>query len=207
MTKQNQRIHLSIGFGDTILPIINCDDGHQRVPLKPISDQIGLDWKTQKRKLLGNDYFVERFGLILGEARIPQNEDLGETSLPHTSEIRQVFIPQLEEIGLKRDQYLIRVDRVTAFLNSLNPHNIGAKGNEDSAAWLMAKHQEWDDALHAYETHGVAVKPGKCADEVIRALSRIDRIGNPSLKQIAAEKANAEYGLNIEIGKQQGLEL
>lgn len=148
MSTGKQRIHLSIGFGDTVLPVIGCDDGHDRVPFKPVADQIGLDWKTQKRKVLSDDYLRDRIGLFLGEASLPQ----------------------LAQLGIKKDQYLIRVDRVTAFLNSLNPRMIRASGNEEAADWLKAKHAEWDDALHAYETKGVAVKTGQSAqlDQVIK---------------------------------------
>lgn len=182
---KSQRIHISIAFSDAILPIIECEDGHQRVPLKPISDQIGLNWKGQKRKLLNDDYLVERFGLILGVARYPQ---FGEQ----------------ED---KREEYLIRVDRVTAFLNILSPRNITARGNHEAADWLKAKHEEWDDALHAYETNGFAIKPGARARDVVQVISQIDRIKSPALKQIAARQANDELGLDIPIGKQEGLEL
>lgn len=184
MTKHNQRIHLSIGFGDTILPIINCDDGHQRIPLKPISDQIGLNWKGQKRKLLNDGYLIERFGLILGVASYPQFGDQEE----------------------KREEYLIRLDRVTAFLNILNPRQITARGNQEAADWLKAKHEEWDDALHAYETNGFAAKPARSAQCVVNMIAQIDRIKNPTLKQIAAQLANEELGLEIPMGKQQNLE-
>lgn len=132
---KNTRFHLSIAFNDVILPLIDCPDGYPRVPLKPIADQIGVDWKTQKRKLLADDYLQERFGLILGEASLPQ----------------------MARLGLKTDQYLIRFDRVTAFLNTLNPRMISALGNEAAAEWLKSKHQEWDDVLHAYETNGFVV--------------------------------------------------
>lgn len=182
---KSQRIHISIAFGDAILPVIECEDGHQRVPLKPISDQIGLDWRTQKRKLLGDDYLIDRLGLIMGEASLPR----------------------MAELGLKRDRYLVRLDRVTAFLSILSPRMIRSQGNNEAATWLEAKHQEWDDALHAYETNGFAIKPGSRARDVVRVISQIDRIKSPALRQIAARQANDELGLDIPIGKQEGLEL
>lgn len=182
---KSQRVHLSIAFGDVILPVIDCDDGHQRVPLKPISDQVGLDWKTQKRKLLADDYLADRFGLIMGEARLPQ----------------------MAALGLKRDKYLIRMDRVTAFLNTLSPRNITARGNQEAADWLKAKHSEWDDALHAYETLGVATKPRGGAIDAVSVIRKIDLIKDPVLKRVAALRANEDYGLDIPVGKQQGLEV
>lgn len=177
------RIHISIAFGDVILPVIQLDDGQQRVPLKPICDHIGLDWKTQKRKLLNDDYFIERFGLILGETNLPQ----------------------LAELGLKRDLYLIRLDRVTAFLNTLNPRTVGSKGNTEAADWLKAKHIEWDNALHAYETNGFAAKPS--GSHLRYALYKLDRIKNPAIKIKMAESINDEFGLDLPITKQEQMTL
>jgi hypothetical protein len=182
---KTSRIHISIAFGDAILPVVQCDDGHQRVPLKPISDQVGLDWKSQRRKIKDNDYLTTRFGLILG----------GELP-PKTLELRQ-----------SDAAYLIRIDRVTAFLNSLNPHQIRSNGNHDAADWLEAKHEEWDDAIHAYETNGFAAKPGRSQRDAVSVIRQIDLIKNPALKQVAAKQANHDFGLDIPIGKQQGLEL
>lgn len=203
----SHRVHLSIAFGDVILPVIDCDDGHQRVPLKPISDQVGLDWKTQKRKLLADDYFVERFGLALGIVSSPQNTNPGETCLPRNTDLETVTLPRAVDLGLKRDLYLIRVDRVTAFLNSLNPRMIKGKGNDGSAGWLKAKHSEWDDALHAYETLGVATKPRGGSIDAVSVIRKIDLIKDPALKRVAALRANEDYGLDIPVGKQQGLEV
>jgi hypothetical protein len=125
---KQQRIHISIAFGDTILPVIECEDGHQRVPLKPIVDQIGAQWEGQRRKVQPEKYLGQRLGT-------------------QTTTSRCGDVPQI----------CIRLDRVTAFLNSLNPEFIRVKGNHDAADWLEAKHQEWDDALHQYETAGFAI--------------------------------------------------
>lgn len=34
---KNPSIHISIAFNDAILPVIQCEDGHERVPLQPIA--------------------------------------------------------------------------------------------------------------------------------------------------------------------------
>lgn len=177
------RIHISIAFADVILPIVDCDDGKQRVPLKPICDHIGIQWKGQKTKLTNDSYLNERFGLILGIARYPQTD----------------------EKPVSREQYLIRLDRVTAFLNTLSPRNITARGNLDAAEWLKAKHIEWDDALHAYETNGFAAKPS--GHHLRDALYKLDRIKNPAIKIKVAESINQEFGLDLPIAKQQQINL
>lgn len=178
-------IHISIAFGDAILPVIDCEDGHKRVPLKPISDQIGLDWVSQRRKIKDNEYLTNRLGLLLVGVKPYQNpESQGEKA-----------------------QYCIRVDRVTAFLNIINPLKIRGMGNHEAADWLEAKHSEWDDALHHYETDGFAIKESQDARQLINTLSQIDRIKDPTIKRIAAQKANAAFAIEIPIGKQQGMDV
>ncbi|MES9901104.1 MAG: hypothetical protein ABW168_00310 [Sedimenticola sp.] len=58
-----QKIHISIAFGDAILPIIDCDDGHRRVPLKSIADEVGVNWQSQTRKLESGKYLHKRLGV------------------------------------------------------------------------------------------------------------------------------------------------
>ncbi len=181
----SNKIHLSIAFGDAILPIVKCDDGHERMPLKPISDQIGLDWATQRRKVRDNEYLTKRLGLILVGLKPYQNN----------------------EKGGEKPQYCIRIDRVTAFLNTINPQNIRSMGNHDAADWLEAKHAEWDDALHQYETDGFAIKSNQDAQQIINTLAQVDRIKNPEIKRIAAKKANEAFGIEIPMGNQTAMDL
>ena len=135
MTHKASKIHLSIAFGDAILPIIDCEDGHQRVPLKQICDVVGINWSTQKRKFKEDAYLTKRLGL-------------------EYHPLKGVEICQKPG---NPTHICIRLDRVTAFLNTINPENVRAMGNHDAADWLEAKHQEWDDALHQYETAGFAI--------------------------------------------------
>ncbi|MBM7423847.1 hypothetical protein [Spongiibacter marinus] len=109
----------------------------------------------------------------------------------------------MDEKPVEREQYLIRLDRVTSFLNTLSPRNINAQGNLESAEWLKSKHEEWDGALHAYETQGIAVKAGN-GSSIVNVLAKIDGIKNPKLRQVAIEKANAAYGLDIPVVTQLG---
>mgnify|MGYP003385604539 CR=1 FL=1 len=176
-----QRIHISIAFGDAILPVVKCEDGHDRVPLKPISDQVGVNWKGQKRKLTNDDYLTERFGLILGV----------------------VHYPQMADMARKRDEYLIRLDRITAFLNTLNPHLITVRGNSDAADWLKDKHNEWDNALHSYETNGFAAKVAGA--DLRDALCKLDKIKNPDIKSRFARSVNEDFDTDLKIAVQLDL--
>lgn len=141
-----QRIHISIAFGDAILPVIECEDGHQRVPLKPIVEQIGAQWERQRKKIQPDSYLWKRLGA-------------------------EITVLKYGELGQKQGNpthLCIRIDRVTSYLNTLNPQNIRAMGNHDTADWLEAKHAEWDDALHAYETTGVAVNKRQFSNQEAR---------------------------------------
>ena len=51
----------------------------------------------------------------------------------------------------------IRLDRVAAFLGTINPDKVRAAGNVSAAEHLEIKISEWDDALHDYEELGFAV--------------------------------------------------
>jgi hypothetical protein len=172
-------IHISIAFGDAILPVAECDDGFKRVPLKPIVEQVGASWKGQYRRVQSG-YLNQRLGIC-----------------------GVVFYTGAG----RREMTAIRLDRVTAYLNSLNPDQIRSAGNNDAADWLEAKHSEWDDALHHYETDGFAIKESQDARQLINTLSQIDRIKDTTIKRIAAEKANAAFGIEIPIGNQKAMDV
>jgi hypothetical protein len=198
MTSTNkQRIHLSIGFGDAILPIIECEDGHQRVPLKPIVEQIGAKWETQRLKVQPEKYLGRRLGA-------------------------QITTLKGGEISQKQGNpthLCIRIDRVTAFLNTINPENVRAMGNDDTADWLEAKHQEWDDALHQYETAGFAVNKGHYSNReakekgyrrmvfILREKNKIEDAGDrrliASIIKDMAEAQGLSYQTDLLDDKQQ----
>ncbi len=116
-------ISIGLVFGGAVLPIVDGEDGYQRVPLKPICDVIGVEWERQ-RKRVQEGYLARRMGTCT---------------------------PLMYWAGQEREMVAIRVDRVAAFLSTISPDRIRAAGNADSADWLEAKHQEWDDVLHQYE--------------------------------------------------------
>lgn len=87
---------------------------------------------------------------------------------------------------------LIRVDRVAAYLNTLNPESVRAGGNKVAADWLEAKHKEWDDLIHAYEqSSGDMFRTGHYHKAI--AMVRIDKMRDPVLKRLAL----AEIGVTI----------
>lgn len=120
----SKMISIGLNFSGVLLPIVDGEDGFQRVPLKPICDVINVDWETQRRKVQVG-YLARRLGsctqLMLGA-------------------------------GQSREMVVIRIDRVESFLSTINPDRVRVNGNVDAADWLEAKHAEWDDVLHAWES-------------------------------------------------------
>lgn len=168
----------SIEFCGVQLPIIKCEDEKDRVQFKSLSDAIGINWDSQKRTILKKDYLVSRYGVILGGTRTPQSDEKRPT----------------------KEHYLVRVDRIEAFLFNLNPQNIIAKGNIDGAEWLIKKQDEWADVLHKYEQFGVIVK--KTHESFRKELKTLDSITDPTTKNIYVKSLNKDYGDDLRLPEQ-----
>lgn len=127
-------IHVQIQFSDTLLPIVMNDDGHRVVPLKLITDSVGIEWERQRKKV-SETYLVKRLG---------------------TCTVQVLGADQ------RREMVCIRLNRVAAFLNTVNPENVRGHGNEDAADFLERKQEEWDDLIDAYERgYGILAKGSK----------------------------------------------
>jgi hypothetical protein len=118
-----KQISMNLNFSGAILPVVDSEDGFQRVPLKPICEAVGVEWARQHKKMQ-TPYLARRLGIC---------------------------VEQMYYAGQTRLMVLIRLDRVESFLNTLNPELIRSAGNVDAADFLEAKHLEWDDLLHLYE--------------------------------------------------------
>lgn len=157
-------ISLNLNFAGAVLPVVDCADDHQRVPFKPLVECLGLDWKSQYNRMQA-PYFARRMGTCMGD-------------IPHA--------------GQTREMVLIRLDRVAAYLNTINPESVRAAGNESAADFLEQKHAEWDDLIHAYELQSGKGLFNSRAVHMVAAIARIDRIRSPELKRLAM----AELGID-----------
>jgi hypothetical protein len=150
-----KHIVVAISYAGLQLPVAKSEDGIDITPLKPISDLFGLSWADQHKKIgansptcvgdipYGSGYFSRRLGVCTAKLMAPD--------------------------GQNREQICIRLDRVAAFLTSINPDKVRAQGNVSGADFLEAKIAEWDDALHDYEELGFAVNLNHAkAQEVLR---------------------------------------
>jgi hypothetical protein len=114
----------TIKFRRLELPVSIDGRGCENVPFKSICDAIGLNWRTQKRKILNNDHYYSLFCVSLMPARGHQVKPV----------------------------YLLRLDRVMVFFNTLNPMQIAAQGNRDAANWLLNHQYEWQATLNHFES-------------------------------------------------------
>ena len=138
----------------------------QYVPVKPIVDLLGLDWRNQRTAIQTGDNAV-----LYGARRLVSpvfNAVSGGdiTPLP-TSGNRAADDLDAEtpsQIGDRRTDLYIRLDRAQMFLARVNTTRVRSHGNVDAANYLLALQIEWAEALHAYQLHGVAVKEGSLAE-------------------------------------------
>jgi hypothetical protein len=118
-----QAISLNLNFSGAVLPVVEGEDGHRRVPLKPICDAIGVGWETQLKKVM-----VDGVKKQLG-----------------------VCLISIQFAGQGRSMTMIRVDRVAGFLNRINPNCVRGAGNASAADFIESKRNEWDEAIHLFE--------------------------------------------------------
>ena len=166
-----KHIAISIEYAGLTLPVVKNDGGVECVPMKPIAELFGLQWNAQHVKLQ-EEWKAEFLGTCITDIR--------------------------DAAGQIRQMVCIRLDRVAAYLLSLNPVKIRAAGNESGAAFLKAKLNEWADALHDYETFGSAHNP-RHADALLamrraNAIANVAKIKDAALRRIAL----AELGINLD---------
>ncbi|MFH2082056.1 MAG: hypothetical protein ABIK08_11295 [Pseudomonadota bacterium] len=127
-------------FAGAMLPVVVDEAGQDMVPLKPICEAVGIKWEEQRRK----------FGLK-SDTCTPDDRGAGSGNDGYYARRMGVAIRGIPYAGQMREMVCIRLDRVVAFLNSINPENVRGAGNQKAADFLEEKHAEWDAVLHDYE--------------------------------------------------------
>lgn len=120
--------------GDTIF----CIDyqGQPFTPMKPIVENLGLDWATQFRKLKSNE---SRWGIVI------------MTTAPRGG-ITNIVIPS---DGGEQEMLCMPVRKLPSYLNSINPRKV----RPELRAKIELYQAESDDALWNYWMHGRAERP------------------------------------------------
>lgn len=173
----NKRIYINLEFAGALLPVGTNEQGRHVVALKPLCDVIGVEWERQRKKV-SEPYLSKRLGTCT---------------------------VQIRGADQAREMVCIRLDRVAAFLNTVNPESVRAQGNEPAADFLEAKHQEWDDLIDAYEMEfGILAKKGKAVVQkqpgvrdflsVLRAKEQADSEPERNVLHLLARKIADDLG-------------
>lgn len=158
------KIVFSIMYAGLQLPVLKNEQGQDVTPLKPISDLFGLKWEKQREKITQSDYLSRFLGVCTLDSWGAGSQKQGDITPPRGGAGAQkgqkpdTCTPHVGGAGGQiREQTCILISRVAAFLMSINPELVRARGNKDGAKFLEEKQEEWADALHDYEELGVAV--------------------------------------------------
>lgn len=127
-----------INFHGIVLWVIR-HEGVEYVAAKPLSDLAKVDWRSAKRTFQHDENVI-----LYGTKWLtpPDFAGQGGTSTPSNDE----------------KTLYIRLDRATLYLARISTRNMAAKGATEAAERLLALQVEWAEALHQYETIGVARK-------------------------------------------------
>lgn len=129
--------------------------------LRPLVDQIGLDWRTQKKGITDDDSILF-YGTLALEGQdvvqIPCKYTAKNGVSPSHDSVEEQKIATFCTEDTQKDTVFIRLRRVQMYIARISIGHIKAKGNFNSAEYLLALHEEWAEALHSYETNGIAVK-------------------------------------------------
>lgn len=130
-------ITLKIGNNTIYLPLVQSQQGLDVVPLKPITDELGMDWTNQRKKLRPLGRVEDRLE--------PLDDD--EMDNLYLSRRMGICLEKVFFAGQMREMICIRVDRIPAYLHSIETDRVAAAGNHDAAKILRAKQEELDGVI------------------------------------------------------------
>jgi len=161
-----------IRFYGLILPIQAVNKA-EYLPLKPLNDLIGMDWRTTKTTVQSGDNVKLFEPLWLKPVQIAS----GRGDIPPSN-----------------DTLHIRLDRAHRYLARINTGKIRGHGNEQAADFLLTLQLEWAKALHAYETHGIAVKTGRrnALRELTQCARTIEQVRDARTRHLLAAALHEE---------------
>lgn len=127
------------------------------IPIKPIVDLIGTDWRTARKSITSGDN-VDLFGTTT--LLVPKIDNSGGLMLTETDSSNspkdEIKTEKTQNSGLY-ELLCIRFDRVHMYLARINTSRLRVNGNVKAADYLLKLQHEWADVLNDYETHGIAV--------------------------------------------------
>lgn len=173
ITKPVNFIHF---HGITLLVVQH--EGIEYVNAKVLNDLIGLNWRRIKETIQGGDNAV-----LYGTTRLitPNFEELEAPRGLQTPTSEGGTEGQATEKQSPRGTLHIRLDRSRMFLARVNTNAMRVNNNVAAADALLALQIEWADALHNYETHGVAAKANvRATQQQLMGLMKARTLAKPT---------------------------
>jgi len=160
------------------LAVLNAG-GIDYIPAKPLCDLAGVNWRTARRTLETGDN-----ARLFGTKRLvpPQIEGLNGHLMVKTGGGGGYKASPLDIESV----LCMRMDCSRGYLFKISTDRMRAKGNHDGADQLHALQKEWAKVLHAYETHGIAVKAGRANKprELLQWVRLRDSLKDPQQRRI-----------------------
>ncbi|WP_022957260.1 phage antirepressor N-terminal domain-containing protein [Spongiibacter tropicus] len=127
-------------------------EGVQYIPFKPLVDLAEIDWRGAKRTVFEPDNAI-----LYGTKRL----------------VDPVLSAEGGSITPPKESIYLQLSRSRMFLARIQTNRIKARGKEEAAQKLLNLQEEWAEAIHNYETYGVAHKRGK--GEAVTQLDKLIR--------------------------------
>lgn len=166
------------------------------VPVRPIVDLIGNDWRTVRKTITTGDN-QDLYGTIT--LSVPKTDNFGGLMLPENAINTPVHPDYLMENSPKSELIevlCIRFDRVHLYLARVNTTRLRVNGNIDSADYLLKLQHEWADVLHNYETHGIAINKSKLEHtKYIKSLYDLYRVAEPHQQKCISKQIDDALGI------------
>lgn len=147
-------------------------NGVAYVSARGTTDVFSLDWRTQKRQLEDKDSII-LYGVI--DISTPEFSEDRESGLTITSKNGVENTDFASQASRKsgyhadrEDVIFIRMDRAMMFIAQVSTAHMRAKGNNEGADAILAKRIEFAQALHDYETLGIAINSNYFGQEQIQ---------------------------------------
>lgn len=179
-----------IQMRDITVPIFILD-GIEYVPARDLVDYAGINWRSALSTI-----FTEENIILYGTCRLM-------VALYEPNRRASTTDMQLETAKNLNVCELVcfKLSQAYMYLAKINVSHMKAKGNIDGAKRLLAIQSEWANAIHDYETHGVAIN--KTAFENTKHLKNLydiyQKATDSQQRQIIAKQIDYALGVQRDI--------
>lgn len=170
---KSQYVKQTLVLQDREIRTIGINDVNY-VSARGTTDVFGLDWRTQKRQLLESDSVI-LYGVI--DISAPEFAGFSEQRLTigskNGAENADILSQGSGYRADRDDSIFIRMDRAMMFIARVSTSQMRANGNHEGAEIVLAKQIEFSQALHDYETIGIAINSNHFGADEMRRKQRL----------------------------------